>query len=319
MKRLEEISLDQIIPDPEQAREFFDQSELEELADSIRENGVLQPIEVTRVGENLYMIHFGERRWRAAKMAGLKSILAIVAPPTDELVRLVHGFVENAQRADLNVIERGMLFERLMQMGLSKQEIVRRTGKRANYINDTLLWRSMEEDIQMLVLKRHLPTQPRVAKALLSIPDSTARVQLAKALASDPPPATASIEKACSQLIESLEQKKAETLIQQKREKQVPMAELAEKDRQHHPDRATVISLKNVRAAARSMCEKCYLSSKAGVVEPAWALLSQAAQVTCRNCQVFLQGTPSLICRECPGVTMLKNVMLLLQEEITHE
>lgn len=118
------IRIDAIQPDPEQPRNTFPRESLQELSDSIRQDGIIQPIEVTQMGPNLYQIVHGERRWRAAKLAGLETIPAIVQRRNyDEVNRFVRQMVENIQREDLNDIDRAhgvMRLRDLMQEELDQ-------------------------------------------------------------------------------------------------------------------------------------------------------------------------------------------------------
>jgi len=121
------IRIDAIRPDPEQPRNTFPRESLQELSDSIRQDGVIQPIEVTQMGPNLYQIVHGERRWRAAKIAGLETIPAIVQRRNyDEVNRFVRQMVENIQREDLNDIDRAhgvMRLRDLMQEELDRARL----------------------------------------------------------------------------------------------------------------------------------------------------------------------------------------------------
>ncbi len=111
------IRLDAIYPDPSQPRRTFPEDSLEELAESIRQDGVIQPIEVTQMGQEQYMIVHGERRWRAAQMAGLETIPAIVRRQNyDEVTRFVRQLVENIQREDLNDVDRAAGLLRLRDL-----------------------------------------------------------------------------------------------------------------------------------------------------------------------------------------------------------
>ena len=111
------LKLDAIHPDPDQPRNTFVEETLEELAESIRQDGVIQPIEVTEVRANQYMIVHGERRWRAAKIAGLEVIPAVVRRRNyDEITRFVRQLVENIQREDLNDVDRAYGMVRLRDL-----------------------------------------------------------------------------------------------------------------------------------------------------------------------------------------------------------
>lgn len=111
------IRLDAILPDPLQPRNTFPEESLQELSESIRQDGVIQPIEVTQMGPDEYMIVHGERRWRAAEMAGLEMIPAIVRRRDyDEITRFVRQLVENIQREDLNDVDRAAGLIRLREL-----------------------------------------------------------------------------------------------------------------------------------------------------------------------------------------------------------
>ena len=121
------IRIDAIQPDPEQPRNTFPRESLQELSDSIQQDGVIQPIEVTQMGPNQYQIVHGERRWRAAKIAGLETMPAIVQRRNyDEVNRFVRQMVENIQREDLNDIDRAygvMRLRDLMQEELDRAQV----------------------------------------------------------------------------------------------------------------------------------------------------------------------------------------------------
>ena len=127
--RVQNIKLELINPNAEQPRRYFEETALNQLADSIAQYGVLQPIIVTIVEVDNYMIIAGERRWRAAKSAGLKTIPAIVRSH-QELERLEIALVENVQRVDLSVLEQAESIERLhQQFNTSYETIAKRLGK----------------------------------------------------------------------------------------------------------------------------------------------------------------------------------------------
>ncbi len=139
----ESIPLDQIMPGGEQPRSNFDPDKLNELADSIRANGVIQPITVRREGAKKYRIIAGERRWRASQLAGLATIPALVRS-ADEHERLQLALIENLQREDLNPIEIATAFQRLLdEHKLTHEQIAQRTGKdRSTVTNFVRLLRS---------------------------------------------------------------------------------------------------------------------------------------------------------------------------------
>lgn len=124
-----EIALEVIDPNPYQPRKEFDEAGLKSLADSIEEYGLLQPIVVSPAGAGRYYLVVGERRLRAAKMAGLKTIPAIIRTADDQH-KLELALVENIQREDLNQLEEGMAYRRLMdEFGLTPDDVCKRVGK----------------------------------------------------------------------------------------------------------------------------------------------------------------------------------------------
>ena len=137
-EEFQSISLDRIKPGGNQPRENFDEAKLEELSASIRVHGVIQPITVQRSGDNEYRIIAGERRWRAAQLAGHTEIPALVrSAPEGDVLEL--ALIENIQREDLNPIEIATAFERLHRdHGLSHEDIAGRTGKDRTTVTNTL-------------------------------------------------------------------------------------------------------------------------------------------------------------------------------------
>ena len=134
--KLVEIAIDDIIPDPNQPRREFDEKQLEALSNSIKENGVVQPIVVVKEGKK-YQIVAGERRWRASRMANLDKIPAIVRT-LDAQKRLEISLIENVQREDLNPIEIATVYAKFRsQFNLSNAEIAKRVGKSESAIINT--------------------------------------------------------------------------------------------------------------------------------------------------------------------------------------
>jgi ParB family transcriptional regulator, chromosome partitioning protein len=151
-EEFQSLALKQIQPDEAQPREAFDQEKLVELSQSIRAHGVIQPITVRKVGENSYRIVAGERRWRAAQLAGLAEIPALVRTVReDDLLEL--ALIENIQREDLNPIEIATAFHKLsVNYRLSHEQIAERTGKdRSTVTNFLRLLKLSEKARQALV------------------------------------------------------------------------------------------------------------------------------------------------------------------------
>jgi ParB family chromosome partitioning protein len=152
---LKELPLEKVEPDPEQPRKDFDKEALEALADSIKEQGVLQPIVVTKNGAK-YRIVAGERRWRAAKIAKLKTIPAIVRT-VDGQNRLELEIIENAQREDLNGIELATAYAKLKaQFNLTVEEIAKRIGKSVASVKNTMRLLDLPERAKKVMREQRL-------------------------------------------------------------------------------------------------------------------------------------------------------------------
>lgn len=181
------IPLERVLPNPEQPRKAFDERELLQLKASILEHDVITPIIVEQAGEN-YILHDGERRVRAARLAGLQDIPAVVVPPlngsgTQE--RLTRAVVANVQRANMNPIEESRAYQRMRdEFGWGTNEIARRTGAYPSKIHNLLLLGKLEAEIQQLIAAGKFHHDVRMVQALLEIPDGPARVNLVKGLAS---------------------------------------------------------------------------------------------------------------------------------------
>ena len=149
------ISLDDIRPNSAQPRKVFDQEALQDLASSIREHGVIQPV-LLRPARNGYELVAGERRWRAARLAGLKQIPAIVRDLTDRQ-NMFYALIENMQREDLNSIEEARGMEEMMSaFGLNQEETAKTIGKSRSYVANALRLLRLPQDVQDLVMNGSL-------------------------------------------------------------------------------------------------------------------------------------------------------------------
>ncbi len=161
------IPIDQIDPNPLQPRRAFQQERLEELAQSIRANGIIQPLVVRKEGDR-YQLVAGERRWRAAKLAGVEQVPVVIRDiPDNRLLEIT--LIENIQREDLNPIETAVAFERMMrELVLNPEEVGRRTGKDRTTIINLVRLLQLTDDLQQLVAERRLSASH--ARCLLSLP-----------------------------------------------------------------------------------------------------------------------------------------------------
>lgn len=172
-EEFQNIRLDQIEVSGEQPRERFDEEKLEELAQSIRANGLIQPITVYKAGEQRYRIIAGERRWRAARIAGMQEIPALVrSVEKHQLLEL--ALIENLQREDLNPIEIANAFQRLaMEHGLTHEEIAERTGKDRSSVTNFLRLLRLSPFVRQALVDGRISMGH--ARALLNITDPEAQ------------------------------------------------------------------------------------------------------------------------------------------------
>ncbi len=160
-----------------QPRTVFQAERLEELAASIRANGIIQPLIVRRHGES-YQIVAGERRWRAAKLAGITDVPVVVQDVADPHM-LELALIENIQREDLNPIETAHAYDRLArELGLSQEDIARRTGKDRSSIANTLRLLKLPEEVQQLIAVQRLTMGH--AKAVLGLSAAETQIQVAE-------------------------------------------------------------------------------------------------------------------------------------------
>ncbi|HEX5823269.1 MAG TPA: ParB/RepB/Spo0J family partition protein [Candidatus Limnocylindrales bacterium] len=176
------IALDRIEPNPNQPRTIFDESALHELANSIREHGVLQPILVRPLGDNRYQLVAGERRWRASKEAGLATIQALVEEIDDDTA-LEIAIIENLQREDLSPLEEATMYDRMIhEHGYSIRKLADKLGKDKGYLENRLRLADAPEEIRELVSLRKDTLSH--AYELLKVDDPKKRRRLAGQVAS---------------------------------------------------------------------------------------------------------------------------------------
>jgi len=161
-----EVEISEVMPNPRQPRKHFEASQIEELAESIKEFGVIQPLIVKRSGEN-YIIVAGERRWRAAQSAKLSRIPIIVREYSD-LQTLEIALIENVQREDLNPIEEANCYKRLNdEFSLTQEEISKKVGKSRSHISNSIRLLRLDPKIQAYIMNGDLTVGH--AKAVLAI------------------------------------------------------------------------------------------------------------------------------------------------------
>ena len=173
-----EVPIGQIEPNPYQPRNHFDEESLAGLTASIRELGVLQPVLVREIERDRYALIAGERRWRAAKRAGLQFIPVIVRDVSDELT-LQHALVENLHRDDLNPLEEAAAYQQLIEdFGMTQEEVAQRVGKSRSAVANLLRLFQLPPQVQRYIAEGQLTTGH--AKVLLGTPDRAFQEALAR-------------------------------------------------------------------------------------------------------------------------------------------
>lgn len=173
-----EIDIDAIRPARRQARQLFDQEKLEGLADSIREHGVIQPVLVRKLADGEYELIAGERRWRACKSLGLKTIAAFVKDCPD-LEAAAASLIENVQREDLNPLEEASAYRQLMEeFALTQEEVSARAGKSRPLVANMLRLLGLPPEIKELIFQGKISAGH--ARALLVINDVRRQIAIAE-------------------------------------------------------------------------------------------------------------------------------------------
>src|SRR5215467_7891028 len=178
VEQLREIDIERILPNAQQPRKTFDEESLNELANSIRAHGVVQPIVIRPLEDGFFQLIAGERRWRASQRAGLLKVPAVVRD-SGEHDALEIALIENLQREDLNPIEEAQAYERLMtEFGLTQEEVAGRVGKNRTTIANMLRVLRLPPEAQQWLRENKLTTGH--AKALLSLSDPDAMLDIGR-------------------------------------------------------------------------------------------------------------------------------------------
>lgn len=180
---INDIPLDKIVPNPNQPRTTFDEDALNELAASIRELGIIQPLSLRKTGPDSYQIIAGERRFRAARLAGLESVPAYIRTAHDsELTEM--ALIENIQREDLNAIEIALTFRKLIdQYNLTQERLSERIGKKRATIANFLRLLKLPSEVQLGLRDKRVDMGH--ARALLAIDDPRVQLKIYKEILRD--------------------------------------------------------------------------------------------------------------------------------------
>lgn len=176
------VDINLVVPDKNQPRKEFDKEKLEELADSIREHGIVEPI-LVQDRKDHYDIIAGERRWRAAKIVGLKEVPVLIRNYTDSQIAEI-SLIENIQREDLNPIEEAMAYKRLMtEFKLKQEDVAKKVSKNRATISNSLRLLKLTDEVQKMLASREISEGH--ARAIISIEDPQKQLEIAKKIVKD--------------------------------------------------------------------------------------------------------------------------------------
>lgn len=285
------IPLNQILPNPQQPRRVFHQASIEELAQSIMQVGLIQPIVVVEgIYPGRYFIVDGERRWRACKLIpGMVEIEAVLSSADSDQDRMIQSLVANIQREDLSVVEEAQAYQRLYkECGLSMNKIALMVGKSLTTIKTRMQILDLDPEIQNLMGDGSLAHDVRVINAIQSLPEKI-QIRTAKRI-SRSGLSISGIEKAAEIIKTKLENDPTEAF---EHEFDTPALKFAAKREKHRNKR---------NWGALQQLGKL----------PAWNLVVQSADATCDVCSLGSSASET-ICRECPAVELLAKLMRITE------
>lgn len=274
------IPVNKISPNPQQPRTYFDEEYIKSLAQSIKKNGLKQPILVEANGGGKYTLVSGECRWRAHKLIGWAQIEATVRQPTNHSgkARLVDAMIENVARNNMNVVDeaRGYLAMRKMKMSIRQISIT--VGKREDHIRNRLLITELDPEIQERIAEGALPHTVDAVNAFLAIKNSKTRVQVAERLAA---------RRASTRIIVKMTGRYMEAKSQAgKTQMEMPALEVARMTKQP-PEWDALYQIGKV---------------------PSWQKFTESVMQTCDNCALRPMASEAT-CGSCPVVDLCRRLM----------
>ena len=296
------LRMNQLKVHPENIRRKYIESEVEEMAASIRSRGgVINALEIVPSDrKGIWWVVAGNKRLAAAQRLG-KDCPPLKCEPVDvdRAQQLLDMAIENFIRSDPNPVDEADHYQRMIDSGLTVRDISKRTGIGEFRIRQRLMITELDKPIQELMAIGKLPHGPAVCKAFQTIPDLVQRVKLADRLAKNPNATTKTIVAACARLLEA----------------NTPQEKLA------HPatdlglpngTRKGSVPWHNVKTASAAICRSCdlKLSQLAAVGSPAWSLIVHAANEECAGCAI---GHIKIVCDVCPLPAFLKRLERLEQ------
>lgn len=284
------IPVIKIVENPNQPRQTYDETSIAELADSMRANGLLQPILVEDNQDGTYTLVGGHRRRLAAQKLGWETIPATVRERTNHGGRelLIHAIVENVQREDMNPVDEALAYQRLRdEHGMTWIEVAQAVGKQPGYVSGRAILARLETEIQELIKARAISSVADVARALLAIPNAQARLKLAQKAAQE--------HMGWKQIIAAAES-------------------LAEKLKAAEPDTSGKIPALRLAQKKTGVCmdedvapPRWNAMAQVGLVPP-WNALANAASVTCQHCALYPVANATT-CRDCPMIEFMIRVV----------
>ena len=212
---INEIDINFISPNPNQPRSHFDEDELQELADSIKENGIISPVTLRQIDEENYQIIAGERRFRASKLAGLTKIPAYIRPANDEQMQVM-ALIENIQRTDLNAIETALGYSKIISdFGFTQEQLSEKLGKKRATIANYLRLLNLPAKIQIAIKDRKIDMGH--ARALAGMESEVEQLKIYEQIVNQ----ELSVRKV-ENMVKNLQEKKTETLPMQREKKAIP-------------------------------------------------------------------------------------------------
>ena len=169
-QNINKIDISKISPNKQQPRKNFVEKEIEALANSIKNQGLIQPIIVREIESNIYEIIAGERRWRACQLAGLHSVQCVVMDVTKENVYEL-ALIENIQRENLNIIEEAKAYKKLIQLNnLKNEDLAKKLGKSSSHISNLIRILELDEEIHQMIIEGKISMGH--ARALIGVPNA---------------------------------------------------------------------------------------------------------------------------------------------------
>ena len=172
---INKIDISNIYPNKKQPRKNFEEKEIKELSESIKNQGLIQPIVVREKSSNMYEIIAGERRWRACQLAGLHSVNCVVMSVDDKAVYEL-ALIENIQRENLNVVEEAKAYKNLIELnGIKKEELSKKLGKSTSHISNLIRILDLDQEIQQMIIDGKISMGH--ARALIGVPNAVEKAK----------------------------------------------------------------------------------------------------------------------------------------------